>query len=85
MLNFYCAAVHRDMKPHNIMLQKRKDKPYGYIAKIIDFGLSKEVNENDSASLSAEHRYTCCWAPKEMLSRKNDNCVSSYNLIMERL
>ena len=69
-------AVHRDMKPHNIMLQERRDQPCGYIAKIIDFGFSKEVGDKKYASVSTEHRYTRLWAPKEILQSKTRKCVS---------
>ena len=64
------------MKPHNVMLRERKDQSCGYIAKIIDFGFSKEVGDKKFASVSKEHRYTCCWAPKEILQSKTRKCVS---------
>ena len=70
------CAVHRDMNPHNIMLQERRDQPCGYIAKIINFGFSKEVGDKEYVSVSKEHRYTPCWAPKEILQPKTRKCVS---------
>ena len=39
--------MHRDLKPDNIFLLRTKD---GYIAKLGDFGLSREVGTQQLAS-----------------------------------
>lgn len=47
-------AVHRDVKPHNVLLMLQcPDEQCNIRAKITDFGISKEASD-ESASLSIE-------------------------------
>jgi serine/threonine protein kinase len=36
-------CVHGDLKPANVLLQKQQGAPFGHVAKVSDFGLSKWV------------------------------------------
>ena len=45
--NFQHDVVHRDLKPDNILVQIKKDKP---IIKIADFGLSRVLSTGSRCS-----------------------------------
>jgi serine/threonine protein kinase len=34
-------CVHGDLKPANVLLKKQQGAPFGHVAKVSDFGLSK--------------------------------------------
>ena len=34
-------CVHGDLKPANVLLRKQQGAPFGHVAKVSDFGLSK--------------------------------------------
>jgi serine/threonine protein kinase len=42
--------VHRDLKPENILIFEKE--PGEYIFKICDFGVSKNVNEDSTSTVS---------------------------------
>lgn len=50
------GLVHRDIKPANIMLNRRGGEPD--VAKVLDFGLVKAVDEEKQASLTAANSLT---------------------------
>ncbi|GHV67355.1 hypothetical protein FACS1894199_12660 [Bacteroidia bacterium] len=43
------GIIHRDMKPHNVLIVKRGNE---YIPKITDFGISKKLDVNKSSIFS---------------------------------
>lgn len=56
-------VTHRDLKPENLLLQT--SKKYGYIVKIIDFGLS---NTHDGGKLLQTACGSPCYAAPEMIA-----------------
>lgn len=50
------GLVHRDIKPANIMLNRRGGEPD--VAKVLDFGLVKAVDEDKNASMTAANSLT---------------------------
>ncbi len=61
--------VHRDLKPHNILLQWKAEPrslEQKVKVKIADFGLSKKTNEYGSASVSRQRRAAQGWTAREI-------------------
>ena len=44
------GIVHRDLKPANIFLARSQDDESGQIAKVLDFGIAKMIDANESTS-----------------------------------
>jgi serine/threonine-protein kinase len=44
------GIVHRDLKPANIFLARSEDDESGQIAKVLDFGIAKMIDANESTS-----------------------------------
>jgi eukaryotic-like serine/threonine-protein kinase len=44
------GVVHRDLKPANIFLARSEDDEFGVVAKVLDFGIAKMVDMNQSTS-----------------------------------
>jgi serine/threonine protein kinase len=42
------SIIHGDLKPDNVLVKKDSSRPYGVIAKIIDFGLSTTIDPLES-------------------------------------
>lgn len=49
------GMVHRDIKPHNLMLQASPDGSSPRLIKILDFGLARFVSEQGPPGASTEH------------------------------
>ncbi|MEW6712252.1 MAG: serine/threonine-protein kinase, partial [Candidatus Riflebacteria bacterium] len=59
------SLVHRDIKPHNIILRGSEYKPC-----LIDFGIAKLIDKDDDLNLSAEGMFTVAYASPEQLTNK---------------
>ncbi len=44
------GIVHRDLKPANIFLARSGDDEAGYLAKVLDFGIAKMIDKNDTST-----------------------------------
>ena len=83
--------IHRDLKLENIMIKYDKNIPVlGYIVKLSDFGLSKELNENELTATIVGTPLT--QAPEVLCKEKYDSkCdlwsigVIIYQLIFDRI
>jgi serine/threonine protein kinase len=49
------GMVHRDVKPHNLMLQASPDASAPGVVKVLDFGLARFVSEQEHSDASTEH------------------------------
>jgi TPR repeat protein/serine/threonine protein kinase len=79
-------VIHRDLKPANILVSQDHDKP---VAKIIDFGISKELNRPETA-LSATVGTAEYMAPEQINNIKDRNPTYnidlwSYGVILYRM
>lgn len=77
------GLVHRDVKPHNIMLIERQQDPY-YV-KVIDFGIAKTLESSrltmqqltqDGTMIGTPHYM----APEQVLDRALDGRTDQYSL-----
>jgi len=77
------GIVHRDLKPSNIMLVK--DENHRTVAKIVDFGLAKILEEDNSASLKITQTGECFgsplyMSPEQCMGKKIDHRCDIYAL-----
>lgn len=77
------GAVHRDLKPPNVMLVERGEDPY--FVKVVDFGLVKELEPDDDAEeLTLENHLVgspMYMAPERFLSGDADSpAVDVYSI-----
>jgi serine/threonine protein kinase len=63
-----CGVIHRDIRPHNLVFDSN-----GYI-KIIDFGLARIMQTNNSADTSG----TPCYMAPEILLRQPHSYSSDF-------
>ena len=62
------GIIHRDLKPQNVLIVNRKGE---YIPKITDFGISKQLDMNQSSVVNNSHNAgTWAYASPEQLSTK---------------
>ncbi len=72
-----CTIVHRDIKPGNIIIIQ--DPTLGEVAKILDFGIAKMIQENASQTQSFMGTLAYC-SPEQMQGKKLDNRSDIYSL-----
>lgn len=77
------GIVHRDLKPSNIMLVKGEDDRI--LAKIVDFGLAKIIDEDQQASMKITKTGDCFgsplyMAPEQCMGKKVDHRCDIYAL-----
>ncbi|XP_059351964.1 serine/threonine-protein kinase/endoribonuclease IRE1-like [Daphnia carinata] len=65
--------IHRDIKPHNILIMRRPGKHQEIIIKWADFGLAKSVNEKGYHSWSGVRGTRNWWAPEVLKKLINEN------------
>jgi serine/threonine-protein kinase/endoribonuclease IRE1 len=61
------GLIHRDLKPENVLIWVSSDSNNQVIMKWADFGLSKQVNERGSFSMSEKVKGTFEWLAPEIL------------------
>ncbi|MEZ4226729.1 MAG: protein kinase [Polyangiaceae bacterium] len=60
-------VVHRDLKPDNIFLAKDPEEPtWGYVVKLVDFGIAKIVQDDASVGAPATQAGTVLGTPHYM-------------------
>ncbi len=47
------GVVHRDLKPDNILLAKDAGEKFGYLVKVLDFGIAKLVHDDNVGGVAA--------------------------------
>jgi len=57
--------VHRDLGCRNLLITESEGR---YVVKVSDFGLSREVEENDAVYSSKEGVFPVKWSPPEVIS-----------------
>ena len=72
-----CTIVHRDIKPSNIIIIQ--DPTLGEVAKILDFGIAKMIQENASQTQSFMGTLAYC-SPEQMQGKELDNRSDIYSL-----
>ncbi|QDT56246.1 Serine/threonine-protein kinase PknB [Caulifigura coniformis] len=58
-----CGILHRDLKPHNVMIDARTDQPM-----VADFGLAKLLDTDDQLTKTGETIGTPSYMPPEQIS-----------------
>ncbi len=79
------GVVHRDMKPGNIFLERRADRPGGERAKILDFGVCKlDVHDGESLTSTGEAVGTISYMAPEQIrgASKVDERADVYSFAM---
>ncbi|KXZ49462.1 hypothetical protein GPECTOR_21g688 [Gonium pectorale] len=79
-------VVHGDLKPGNILLAEDPQSPWGYVAKLADFGLSRALA--DRTHLTTNTMGTVSYMCPELLSNGKvspASCVYSYGIILWEL
>lgn len=66
--------IHRDLKPENLLLLRKPLTPYDVEVKIIDFGLSKQL-ETQPGGVAGTFLGTRGYLAPEMLQRLNYSCA----------
>ncbi|ERN41261.1 serine/threonine protein kinase [Rubidibacter lacunae KORDI 51-2] len=72
-----CPIVHRDIKPSNILIVQ--DPTLGELVKILDFGIAKLVQTNQSQTHSFQGTLAYC-SPEQMEGKELDNRSDIYSL-----
>ncbi len=72
-----CRIIHRDIKPSNIVVIQ--DPSVGEVAKILDFGIAKLIQEDASQTQSFMGTLAYC-SPEQMEGKELDNRSDIYSL-----
>ncbi|MCU0534879.1 MAG: serine/threonine protein kinase [Hydrococcus sp. Prado102] len=72
-----CPIVHRDIKPSNILVTQ--DSALGELVKILDFGIAKLIQSNESQTQSFMGTLAYC-SPEQMEGKELDNRSDIYSL-----
>ncbi|MEN9244633.1 MAG: serine/threonine-protein kinase, partial [Gloeomargarita sp. DG02_5_bins_242] len=73
------SVVHRDIKPSNIFVVR--DPGLGMLAKILDFGIAKFVNENPESNQTSHFTGTLAYcSPEQLEGRSLDQRSDIYSL-----
>ena len=72
-----CRIIHRDIKPSNIVVIQ--DPSLGEVAKILDFGIAKLIQEGASQTQSFMGTLAYC-SPEQMEGKELDNRSDIYSL-----
>jgi eukaryotic-like serine/threonine-protein kinase len=72
-----CPIVHRDIKPSNILVSQ--DSALGELVKILDFGIAKLIQSNESQTQSFMGTLAYC-SPEQMEGKELDNRSDIYSL-----
>ena len=64
------GLIHRDIKPHNIMIKYSDSSKKNFISKIGDYGISRELDKGNATTYAGTEYYM---APEIVLGRSNYN------------
>lgn len=71
--------IHRDIKPSNIFVTKQKESNLEETAKILDFGIAKVINPEESGTQTFMGTLEYC-SPEQMAEKKLDHRSDLYSL-----